>query len=86
MELVHVGGILARLPRHGSSLAAFLPSSQENFRKLLAIYLLDKALYELSYELNNRPAWVRIPLIGILSLPMEAGGPPWNWMLSRNRT
>ena len=37
-------------------------------------FLLDKALYELSYELNNRPAWVRIPLIGILSLPLETGG------------
>ena len=31
-------------------------------------YLLDKALYELLYELDNRPAWVRIPLRGILSL------------------
>jgi len=39
---------------------------------LLAAYLLDKALYELTYELNNRPAWVRIPLIGILSLPLQA--------------
>jgi maltose alpha-D-glucosyltransferase/alpha-amylase len=35
---------------------------------LLNAYLLEKALYELLYELNNRPAWVRIPLIGILSL------------------
>jgi len=35
---------------------------------LLNAYLLEKALYELLYELNNRPAWVRIPLAGILSL------------------
>jgi maltose alpha-D-glucosyltransferase/alpha-amylase len=41
---------------------------------LLTAYLLDKALYELSYELNNRPDWVRIPLQGILSLPVEDGG------------
>ena len=54
--------------------AAFLPSSEASFRKLLAIFLLDKVLYELSYELNNRPAWMRIPLTGILSLPLEAGG------------
>ena len=27
--------------------------------------MLDKALYELAYELNNRPDWVRIPLTGI---------------------
>jgi maltose alpha-D-glucosyltransferase/alpha-amylase len=36
---------------------------------LLHAYLLEKALYELLYELNNRPAWVRIPLAGMLSLP-----------------
>jgi maltose alpha-D-glucosyltransferase/alpha-amylase len=35
---------------------------------LLDAYLLEKALYELLYELNNRPAWVRIPLAGILAL------------------
>ena len=37
--------------------------------RLLNAYLLEKALYELLYELNNRPAWVRIPLAGMLSLP-----------------
>ena len=35
---------------------------------LLNAYLLEKALYELLYELNNRPAWVGIPLAGILAL------------------
>src|SRR6185295_6765654 len=35
---------------------------------LLSAFALDKALYELSYELNNRPDWVRIPLIGIRKL------------------
>jgi predicted trehalose synthase len=30
--------------------------------------VLDKAVYELEYELNNRPEWVRIPLTGILKL------------------
>jgi maltose alpha-D-glucosyltransferase / alpha-amylase len=35
---------------------------------LLDAYLLQKALYELVYELNNRPTWVRIPLAGILAL------------------
>ena len=37
--------------------------------RMLNAYLLEKALYELLYELNNRPAWVRIPLAGILALP-----------------
>jgi maltose alpha-D-glucosyltransferase / alpha-amylase len=36
--------------------------------RLLNAYLLEKALYELLYELNNRPTWVRIPIAGILSL------------------
>ena len=31
-------------------------------------FLLNKAVYELGYELNNRPAWVTIPLHGILLL------------------
>jgi len=37
--------------------------------RLLTAYVLEKALYELLYELNNRPTWVRIPLAGILALP-----------------
>jgi maltose alpha-D-glucosyltransferase/alpha-amylase len=41
-------------------------------QSLLSAYLLEKALYELLYELNNRPAWVRIPLAGILALPNPA--------------
>jgi len=35
---------------------------------LLEMFVLDKALYELNYELNNRPDWARIPLGGILDL------------------
>ena len=35
---------------------------------LLDAYLLEKALYELLYELDNRPSWVWIPLNSILAL------------------
>jgi maltose alpha-D-glucosyltransferase/alpha-amylase len=35
---------------------------------LLNAYLLEKALYELLYELDNRPAWVHIPINSILTL------------------
>jgi maltose alpha-D-glucosyltransferase/alpha-amylase len=58
--------------------ARFLPPAEADFQRLLAVWLMDKALYELAYELNNRPDWVRIPLTGILSLPVEAGGRAWN--------
>jgi maltose alpha-D-glucosyltransferase/alpha-amylase len=37
--------------------------------RLLNACLLEKSLYELLYELNNRPTWVPIPLAGILALP-----------------
>ena len=47
-----------------------VPRDVKAFQQLLDVYLLDKALYELMYELNNRPTWVRIPLAGILSLPL----------------
>ena len=46
---------------------SILPSPEQS-RSLLEAYLLEKALYETLYELNNRPAWLRIPLAGILSL------------------
>ena len=42
-----------------------MPPRNVDFRKLLDIFLLDKALYEVLYELNSRPAWVRIALMGI---------------------
>jgi maltose alpha-D-glucosyltransferase/alpha-amylase len=48
--------------------ASFMPQDQEDLRLLLRSFLILKALYELRYELNNRPKWVAIPLRGILSL------------------
>ncbi len=45
-----------------------LPPSMEEIQLLLDGYILQKALYELSYELNNRPDWVSIPLEGILQI------------------
>jgi maltose alpha-D-glucosyltransferase / alpha-amylase len=48
--------------------ALFLPAEASQRDALLRLFVLDKALYELNYELNNRPEWVRIPLLGILDL------------------
>ncbi len=48
--------------------APFLPADRGHVARLLDALTLDKALYELLYELNNRPDWVRIPLQGIVAL------------------
>lgn len=47
---------------------SLLPPGQAATEQLLAIFELEKAVYELRYELNNRPDWVRIPVAGILRL------------------
>jgi len=43
-----------------------LPEEPEDVRLVLDMYLLDKCLYEIAYELNNRPNWVGIPLHGLI--------------------
>jgi trehalose synthase-fused probable maltokinase len=45
-----------------------LVPSGPSMDKLLAVFELEKAVYELRYELNNRPDWVRIPVAGILRM------------------
>jgi maltose alpha-D-glucosyltransferase/alpha-amylase len=48
--------------------ASFLPPERQDLATLLEAFVLDKALYELHYELNNRLDWVRIPLQSSLRL------------------
>jgi maltose alpha-D-glucosyltransferase/alpha-amylase len=48
--------------------AQLLPEDSATLARLLDAYLMDKALYELAYELGSRPTWVRIPLLGIFSM------------------
>jgi maltose alpha-D-glucosyltransferase/alpha-amylase len=48
--------------------APFIPASRKETELLLDTFLLEKALYEIGYELNNRPAWVQVPLQGILRM------------------
>ena len=48
--------------------AAYLPKGADAVSAMLDFYLLDKAIYELRYELNNRPDWVPIPLEGVRRL------------------
>ncbi len=46
----------------------FWPEDPAVQEALLAIFLMDKAVYEVNYELNNRPGWTEIPLRGLLAL------------------
>ncbi len=48
--------------------AGLAPQDWEHFTALLDLCVLDKALYEVAYELNNRPGWVDIPLRGISNI------------------
>ena len=42
-----------------------MPGGEAVINNLLSIYELEKAIYELRYELNNRPDWISIPVAGI---------------------
>lgn len=50
-----------------------LPKSKEELKTLLDIHMLEKAVYELNYELNNRPDRVNVPIQGILEIVQPAG-------------
>jgi len=52
--------------------SAFLPAKSEELRIMLDCYILEKTIYELGYELNNRPDWIKIPLHGIQQM-IECG-------------
>jgi predicted trehalose synthase len=48
--------------------AQFLPFTEEGREAWLRLFELDKALYEVEYEVNNRPTWVHIPLRALCRL------------------
>lgn len=50
----------------------FIPGDREDLNILLQTYILEKAIYELNYELNNRPDWLIIPIRGITSILEKA--------------
>ncbi|HEX8360498.1 MAG TPA: hypothetical protein VF613_10335, partial [Longimicrobium sp.] len=45
-----------------------VPADAEVFARALAVFELEKAVYELGYEMNNRPDWIWVPLEGIRSI------------------
>jgi maltose alpha-D-glucosyltransferase/alpha-amylase len=55
--------------------AAFMPADLAETDRLLNAFVVDKAFYELRYELNSRPDWVRVPLWNILRLLNRSTAP-----------
>ena len=68
---VWVSAIFLRSYLEAVAPAHLMPENPEQLKILLDAYLLEKAIYEIGYELNNRPDWVRVPIQGIFQL-MEA--------------
>jgi maltose alpha-D-glucosyltransferase/alpha-amylase len=58
----------------GARGAASYPDDEEHGRALIELFTLEKALYEIRYELDNRPDWVVIPIRGVLDLLGEPNG------------
>jgi maltose alpha-D-glucosyltransferase/alpha-amylase len=61
----HTSSVFLKSYLHTTASAIFIPKNSEDFQIMLEAYLLDKAVYEIAYELNNRPNWVLIPIRGI---------------------
>ena len=52
--------------------AIFVPKNSDDLQIMLEAYLLDKAVYEIGYELNHRPTWVVIPIRGVKHILQSA--------------
>ncbi|SIN92643.1 maltokinase [Singulisphaera sp. GP187] len=63
----------AYLREYRVTAASLLPDDEALMSLLLEFFMLEKTLFEFQYELNYRPDWVRIPMLGILHL-MKPGG------------
>ncbi|OGP94070.1 MAG: maltose alpha-D-glucosyltransferase [Deltaproteobacteria bacterium RBG_16_47_11] len=63
-----ISGVYVRSYLDTVGKAPFIPVEKEELELLLNVFLLEKAVYEVGYELNNRPEWVVIPLRGIRDL------------------
>ncbi len=62
VQAAFLEGYLAETLQRG---ARFLPADRDRLDAALRAFVLDKTVYELQYELDHRPTWVRIPLEGL---------------------
>ncbi|WP_406700385.1 maltose alpha-D-glucosyltransferase [Singulisphaera sp. Ch08] len=58
----------AYLREYRATAAPLLPDDESAMALLLEFFMLEKTLFEFQYELNYRPDWIRIPMLGILHL------------------
>ncbi|MDO5577604.1 MAG: putative maltokinase, partial [Fibrobacter sp.] len=64
----YISGLFLNSYLQTANAAPFIPSNTNDVTTLIQTYLLEKAVYELGYEMNNRPDWLLIPLRSIESL------------------
>ena len=64
----YVAGSFLRAYLTATAGAGLAPADPVAFEGLLQAFLLEKAVYEVGYELNNRPDWVAIPIRGIFQV------------------
>jgi maltose alpha-D-glucosyltransferase/alpha-amylase len=67
----YVSTLFVQTYLHEAGNVSFIPESLEQTEILLQSFLIEKASYELAYELNNRPDWVIIPLKGLIRICRE---------------
>ena len=64
----YVSGIFVRSYMDTVGKASFIPGDKAELEIMLKAYLLEKAVYEIGYELNHRPQWILTPIKGIKDL------------------
>ncbi|MEJ2052822.1 MAG: putative maltokinase, partial [Calditrichaceae bacterium] len=64
----YISGLFIKSYRSAIRSGQFAPKNKDEFELLLNFFMLDKAIYELSYEIDNRPDWMLIPMEGIMNI------------------
>ena len=64
----YVAGSFLRAYVQTTASAKLAPADPAAFERLLQAFLLEKAVYEVGYEMNNRPDWLAIPMRGIFQV------------------